>query len=446
MLFHMAHSSIFDTQLNLALLTLAAMYVILRPSVASFTILISLQIFDACFRMPFTTNHWIFAAFANITILQVLLFLTITGRSFKISGSELFRHFAPIIRIELIILYFFAVFHKLNGGFFSPDTSCATDLLRAQNIDQIVPLNASLYTLNAYATLAIEASIPLLLCFPRTRNVAVLIGLFFHCVLSYSTYNAFYDFSALMFACYFLFINPAFSKMLHQTSARVRQLKESMSKKFSAVRLLTVALSALFVLALIYILNKKIDTYQTVHLYFFWTVYSILFTGCFIGYIAHRKHKNGTGKLFSVAHWSFIAIPLLVFLNGTSPYLGLKTENSFAMFSNLRTEGGKTNHFIVPASTQLFDFQKDVVEIISSSDPGLRELAESKRAMVLFEFRNYVNERRPESVKYVLHGKNYHFRKNDRASVKALGKNPYIIKKLMKFRSFSPEEPQPCTH
>ena len=446
MLFHMAHSSIFDTQLNLALLTLAAIYVMLRPSIASFTILISLQIFDACFRMPFTTNHWIFAAFANVTIIQVLLFLTITGRSFKISESELFRYFAPIIRIELIILYFFAVFHKLNGGFFSPDTSCATDLLRAQNIDQIVPLNASLYTLNAYVTLATEASIPLLLCFRRTRNIAVLIGLFFHCVLSYSTYNAFYDFSALMFACYFLFINPAFSKMLHQTSARVTQIKESISNKFSAVRLLAVALSALFVLALIYVLNKKIDTYQTVHLYFFWTVYSILFTGCFIGYIVHRKQKNGTEKLFGVAHWSFVTIPLLVFLNGTSPYLGLKTENSFAMFSNLRTEGGKTNHFIVPASIQLFDFQKDVVEIISSTDPGLREFAENKRAMVLFEFRNYVNERRPESVKYVLHGKNYHFQKNDHASSEALGKNPYVIKKLMKFRSFSPQEPQPCAH
>src|SRR5687767_1233657 len=59
-LFHMAHSSVFDAQLNLALLTLASFYAIFRPSLTSFIVLITLQIFDAAFRMPFTTNHWIF--------------------------------------------------------------------------------------------------------------------------------------------------------------------------------------------------------------------------------------------------------------------------------------------------------------------------------------------------------------------------------------------------
>src|SRR5687768_2711729 len=44
-LFHMAHSSVFDAQLNLALLTLASFYAIFRPSLASFVVLITLQIF-----------------------------------------------------------------------------------------------------------------------------------------------------------------------------------------------------------------------------------------------------------------------------------------------------------------------------------------------------------------------------------------------------------------
>ena len=194
-LFHMAHSSVFDVQLNLALLTLAGFYAIFRPSMTSFIALITLQIFDAAFRMPFTTNHWIFTAFANMTMLYVLLFLILRFRSFNIKPDNFYKTFAPVIRVELIILYFFTVFHKLNAGFFAPDTSCATYLLQAQQIDHIIPLNRNIYVINAYFTLIVETSIPLLLCFRRTVNLAVLIGLFFHCVLSYSSYNAFYDFS-----------------------------------------------------------------------------------------------------------------------------------------------------------------------------------------------------------------------------------------------------------
>ncbi len=446
-LFHMAHSSTFDSQLNLALLTLSALYVILRPALIPFVLLIILQLFDAFFRMPFTTNHWIFTAFVNLTILQSIVFLIWKNRSFNLSGGEVFKFFAPVVRIEVVILYFFAVFHKLNSGFFSPATSCATDLLKAQNIDNFVPLTDTVYAFNAYFTLIVESMIPVLLCFRKTRNAAVLLGLFFHCVLSYSSYNAFYDFSSMVFAAYFLFINQGFSASLYEIPIRLKSSAREYLKSFQLFKLTFIGFFLFVFLIVIYLLNKKMDTFHSVHLYFFWTVYSILFTWCFVRYMfSARNSQVMMQPTFSLPHRSLLIIPIIVLLNGTIPYFGLKTENSYAMFSNLRTEGGKTNHYIIPASLQLFDYQKEYVEILSSTDAGLQLLASENKAMVLFEFKNYVNDRKPERVEYLHNGKKHIFLGSEKASLDALGKNSYFLAKLMKFRPFKIDEPQPCAH
>ena len=446
-LFHMAHSSVFDAQLNLAFLTLAAFFAIFRPSLTSFLLLIALQIFDAAFRMPFTTNHWIFTALVNATLLHVLIYMMFRNKSFQVEEGQFFKAFAPLVRVEVIILYFFAVFHKLNAGFFAPATSCATDLLLAQNLDQLIPLTSEVLTTNAYLTLIIELSIPVMLCIRQTRVAGVLMGVVFHSILSYSTYNAFFDFSSLMFAVYFVFLAPGFSLTAYRSLQGLRTFRTAMFRQFSWSNIAYLSIIIVLSLAVFYVLNKRLDTYQSVHLYFFWTFYCLLFTACIISFLLARKHDTQFKDFsFKAAHWSLLAVPAVVFLNGTVPYLGLKTENSYAMFSNLRTEGGESNHFIVPASAQIFDFQKDVVEIVSSTDPFLQKFADEGLALVLFEFRSYVNDRQPERVEYLLNGEKKTLRADDRASQLAVGRNPYVLQKLMKFRPFSINGPQPCEH
>ena len=83
-------------------------------------------------------------------------------------------------------------------------------------------------------------------------------------------------------------------------------------------------------------------------------------------------------------------VPLLVFLNGAAPHLGLQTTATWAMFSNLRTEGGRSNHFLIPATAQIFGYQRDVVQIVRSSDEYLQSAA--RRYIPYFEVR-----RRPEA-------------------------------------------------
>jgi hypothetical protein len=448
-LFHMAHSSVFDTSLNFALLTVASLYAIFRPSLAGFLLMIGLQVFDAFYRMPFTTNHWIFTAFVNITILHCLLYLIVRKRTFQINSGSLLKTFIPLVKIELIVLYFFAVFHKLNTGFFA-DGSCATDLLRAQHLDDFIALSPGFYKLNAYLTLVIESMIPLLLCFGRTRSFGILVGLFFHCVLSYSSYNAFYDFSSMVFAVYFLFTAPDFGLRIAENLARIKNniLRTISPKDFTVLRLLGLVFGFLMGLGVVYVLTKKLADSKSVHLYFFWTVYSLLYFYLFIKseYFDKRTSQRIRDKqpVFAIAHWSLLMIPLLVFVNGLSPYFGLKTENSYAMFSNLKTENGSTNHFVMPASFQVFNYQKDVVDVVSSSDPNLQKLANANLSMVWFEFKNYLNEHRPAEVIYIRNGTTEIYRKDDKSTHP--GKNNYALAKLMKFRAFNKDGAQPCSH
>jgi hypothetical protein len=56
---------------------------------------------------------------------------------------------------------------------------------------------------------------------------------------------------------------------------------------------------------------------------------------------------------------------LIALGNGVTPYLGLKTVANYSMFSNLRTEGGQSNHLLIPAG-QFFlaEYQTDLVRVV----------------------------------------------------------------------------------
>ena len=59
---------------------------------------------------------------------------------------------------------------------------------------------------------------------------------------------------------------------------------------------------------------------------------------------------------------ALLIFPVLVLFHGFSPYLGLRTVPAFSMYSNLRTEGGLTNHWFMPSrALRVAGFQEDLV-------------------------------------------------------------------------------------
>jgi hypothetical protein len=344
--------------------------------------------------MPNVTNHWIFTAFVNLTILQAYVYLTLKQKSFRFTKDDLIKTFTNAVRVELLILYFYVVFHKLNAGFFIPESSCATDFFVSQNSFGLLPSNRSLLVMNVYLTIGIEILIPVLLCFRKARNWGVLLGLLFHGVIAYNPTNGFYDFSSMLFGTYILFINPNFSDYVFRLFKKIKfnlKKKSELNYNFSYIKfMLSVFLSCvLFSFLYFMTLTRYGNNYFRDIL---WTAYCLFFIFLFIAWMV-KSRKLKLTKLqppLGLPKGSFLLFPILVLINGFSPYLGLKTESSFAMFSNLRTEGNISNHYLVPATTQVFDFQKDLVEIISSTDPELSKLAAKKQLMVYFSFKNHV--------------------------------------------------------
>lgn len=449
-IFHMIKNRVLDNNLGLLTLAITSVFVLAKPqSVSRFFLFLIIQLAVVIVDIPGLSNHWIFTTFVNITILQVMFYLVLKRRNFVINKGELIKTFAPIVRIEVLILYFFVVFHKLNIDFFDGGISCATDLLNGTRGLEFLPIPESWLVFNSYFTVIIEALIPLMLWFRKTRNLGIVVGLVFHNIIAYNIYNGFYDFSSMIFALYFLFSDNQFSSKIYSLYNKLasikKPVKEDLKKYNYANFFILLAMAGLLLLGFAVAYGFSQSRYIQDYVLVPWTLYSFPFIIIFI--LSMKKWSySGLRKPFSLAHMSLIILPIIVFLNGMSPYLGLKTEYSFSMFSNLRTEGRVSNHFIMPAGFQIFNYQDDLVEIISTSEYGLNENIEREELITFFELRDRVSVFRPEFVEYIYKGEHHYYNANEPDYAGLQERHPIILRKLMRFRPVNKSGIQTCAH
>ena len=338
---------------------------------------------------------------------------------------------SPIVRLELIILYFFAVFHKLNADFLDPQTSCAVHFYAAQL--QSLPF-ALAGAIPIYLTLAAEAAIPLLLCWAPTRNAGILLGLLFHAVVGFNPISEFYNFSSMIFALLFLFASPRLD-----AGWPTRRFFESArweGMPFSGKSSLAVG-AAVMGVGLLVVLNDLIAT-PTELVLPLWGLYS---AGLILLFVLLPKERLRRGPHSRSGLGPCCLVPLLTGLNGCSPYLGLKTETAFAMYSNLRTEGGQSNHLLVPAGVQLFGFQRDLIEIKDSSSGFLASLAQRKLMLPFFEVRAVLQQHPNTSLTYERHAS-----PSAPPSTQLRQPIPWPLRKLLYFRPVALSGRQPCFH
>jgi len=149
--------------------------------------------------------------------------------------------------------------------------------------------------------------------------------------------------------------------------------------------------------------------------------------------------------IFRCTHPALLVMLKVVFINGACPYLGLKTETSFAMYSNLRAEDGRSSHPLVPAHFAPFQFQNDLVEVVDSSDSGLREIANSGMLLTWFDLRRRAWMNPSMSVSFV--------RGDTTVAVENIGSRPDLVPpvswwagRLMPFRPVEKEGSRACDH
>ena len=448
-LFHLASYDHWTASLFHFLMAGAAVSLLHRPAALYRLLLLAvLQLCESIVSAPFISNHWLFTALVNLTILHAYIYLVLFRRSFAVEQSELYGVFAPVVRFELLIRYFFVVFHKLNGDFLDPQTSCGVHFYLAAIKHLTFLPNAPFFqTATIYFTLVVEAAIPLLLCWRPARRAGILTGLLFHTAISFNPISGFYNFSSMLFALYLLFAPGEYVAAL---ASRLRAmgldtcLQCWRSLSFHLRILLAIMLGALGIAV-----AAVVDAHFKGPVDFILPLWGMYSAALIVLFIFMFRTAGGAmaekGSIFSLRHYSLLLMPLLVGLNGWSPYFGLKTETSFAMYSNLRTEDGRSNHLLVPAALQFFDYQKDMVEVKRSSSGFLQSLAQRKLLLPYFELCAFLSQHPNTSVTYLRKGVKREVR-SAALDWELSGSTSLLMRKLLYFRPVAKIGPQQCSH
>jgi hypothetical protein len=456
-LFHQGHDNHWARTPLEGIETASAVAVLVGPThVTRFVLLTVFQAAHLWWLMPEPTNHATFALIVDLTIVVAAIGHVLSrGVRQGFDGAALYRSFAPALRVSVILLYVFATIAKINTAFLDPTQSCGAHhytVLRGHlaSVGIWLPGGQPFNVAAIAATLLIEGGIPALLAFTRTRPLGVLVALVFHYLLGL---NPFYDFSSMIYALLVLFTPDHFSAVVEQTWLRsaLRGVIDRARERLVSIAGIVAVLAAGTVVALL-VLQGNHWTRVFGPPYAVWPLYGAVILVLAAPALIHRLRTRAITTLARPVGGAgvMMAAPLLVVLNGMCPYLGLKTDSSFAMFSNLRTERGFANHLVIPPGPQPFGFQSDLVRVVRSSDPMLARSARAHELVPFFTLRNQVSGlaaagRRNIAVVFERGGVVHDVRRAE-LDPELATRYPFLLRKILKFRPIDMMAPGRCTH
>ncbi|OBB07795.1 hypothetical protein A5668_13595 [Mycolicibacterium fortuitum] len=265
------------------------------------------------------------------------------------------------VGLTLLVVYLFTVFDKLNTAYFTPATSCGSELfgqlIWLNGFEEVTP-DPRLGQVVAIAAVVVEAVILGLLTVPRLRFWGVFLGVGFHSILAMAS---FYDFATVVFAVYVLIVP---TEVYAALAARARVLR-------------IVALTGFATHVLLSVVSSSADSptspvglpWHTL-LVLTWFVAVVPFMVALLRAYRSVQCAGVRPPSWRLRPLVLLLAPLLAFANGMTPYVGLKTVANYSMFSNLHTEEGSSNH-LLPGVTalQLADYQRDTVTVVGMEFP-----------------------------------------------------------------------------
>lgn len=425
---------------------LNALYVMWRPShLRALLSLASLMCVLYIARMPVSSNNQTISTYMNLAIVVVAGTQLFFSRNPDDAQTLTYERLRFVAKSLLAIMYFFGIFHKINTDFLDPAVSCATALYIPLTREFGLEDNLIGRYLAIYSTFVIEAIAIVCLYVRRFFWFGLVVSLPFHYVIPISAYSYYMDFSSLVFALYML-------SMPRESALSLYTIASSFTRKVMGLRpgaaaLVILAAALLAGTAIVSWLALEFSDRSTRILWHSaWLVVWAVLGGVAMIFIIRSA-------LVSTAHWTFVGsgkrpwwlylFPVALFVFSWSPYFGLKTESSIAMFSNLHTEGGQTNHLLFPSPPYLFPYQQNTARIIASSD--LRFLPDDHAGHHLVEHDLALRIlRNPDDwFTYVMNGKLY--TRVDAATYTGYRPN-FIEQKLLAFKPVDYRRPKICTH
>ena len=429
-LFHLVAQDPWPAPLLSTLLAAAALYLLHRPAAPPRLVLLAaLQVCESWTTAPFISNYWLFTGLVNLTLLQAYA-PTSVGRAHVCRGAGgLVPGLCPHRPARTDHPLFLRRLPQLNADFLDPQTSCAVHFYAAQLQSLPSPWQERPHlsypsSRNGHSAPAVLAS------YPQRRY---LLGLLFHAAVGFNPLSEFYNFSSMVFALLFLF---ASLRLDAGWPARpLWGLPRWESVPFPGKSALAVG-AAVGALGLLVALNDLFAAPAELVL----PLWGLYCAGLILLFVLLPKAPPAR-PAFSFRPWSVLLVPLLAGLNGCSPYLGLKTETAFAMYSNLRTEGGQSNHLLVPAGVQPFGFQRDLLQIKASSSGFLASLGRRKLMLPFFEVRALLQQHPNTSLTYERYAGS-----STPPSTQLRQPIPWPLRKLLYFRPVAHTGRQPCFH
>ena len=342
-----------------ALYLAAALAVLLRPrSLARLGLLLASQIALTLWHLPAVPNHGLYLMLANGT-----LGVGLVVASWRAGGSPdralLFDRLASGLRAGLVALYGVALWHKLNSDFLDPTLSCATEGLRLlPGAGESLPSWAPPLAIGT--TLAVEGALALSLAWRKTRRAGIGLALAFHGLFFFVGTAGLMSFSVLIGAQLYLFLP--------------RPAAQELARRMVPPRPAVIAL-ALGLLAWIPVgyagftpgpatpLGRTGPFLHSPLLAALGLAWGIGVWTCLARSLGHRSWGSDSSRRPPIGA---VALPLLVLLVGSNPYLGGPTAPVFSMFSNLRTDLDGWNHLWVPALTHGARLEEDRVVVVAT--------------------------------------------------------------------------------
>ena len=414
------HQATFDrwqySPLGWALCALA-MGLVLWP--ASLPLLAATVLVDAAYAfqcLPGTANHLVFEGLmcATWSVALLLHAVGVLRRGGRLRELLAWRAGEPHpleasrapLRAALLGVYWLSVLHKLNYDFVDPATSCASYMYgRVAELLPFLPRAVWAEHVAIWGTLLAEAALPVLLMSRRTWQLGLVAALSFHLMLAFDPTPGIYSFTGLLFALFILILPGAFIDVATTwLGALLEQIGPRRARALRAAGLVLVA-------AILAHGTTRTDdwAFHTAFYVFFLPWAGVVIAGyllCLARLAAAPVSKQAPTSLPAPNRGSLApaaalwALPCLVLLNGLNPYLGLRTQLSFSMFSNLRTEGGISNHLFMPKLASLTNYQDDLVEILDSDDADLAEYPNEQLLLPYFELRRLVSGLDDVRVRY----------------------------------------------
>jgi hypothetical protein len=268
----------------------------------------------------------------------------------------------------------------------------------------------------------------------------MLLGMSFHFVIGISAFGTMAHFSAFAMALHILFLPSSFGGRIASQSFVPGLLKNADNFRYFTIALIILQIA--FGLHLGF--TRQGFLVNSLYALFGVTLLILVFRH------GQMRQEDAPYRLRS-SLTALNIIPVWFFLHCMSPYIGLGTGGTTAMFSGLRTEGGISNHYIIRKPIRLFPYQDDVVYIDDAQNQSLIDAKDDGQGIVLFDFQRHFMGRDQLMLPLSLRVNEVSYVMNDVESFQRFAdehftQQSWLAQKYMSFRLVDQPQPNRCRH